>query len=155
MTDTALTEMGEKPSLSRIETEKWKATPLHSMWLRGLIPKKAWPVSPPLWSYPWIEGSWEAPKFTGKVCTDGSGGKYSSDNELRRCGWGAVQLDPGAAAKDWKWVAAPLAGSQQTVPRAEITSVLVVAENTAGNVEVWTDRQNIVNTVDNREWATP
>ena len=123
------------------------------MWLRRQIPKIACPVSPPECAYGWLEGSWSCLKFSDKVCTDGSGGLHSSDKELRRCGWSAVQLAEGKPVGEWSWVASPLEGAQQTVPRAELPAVIMVVENACGELEFRTDHQNTVTTVVSRGWA--
>ena len=88
--------------------------------------------------------------FKGKVCTDGSGGLYSSDNELRRCGWSAVQLQEGSPS-NWPWIAAPLGGNSQTVPRAELTAVIMVVEYAAGDCQTWTDHDNVCQTINFRK----
>ena len=56
------------------------------------------------------------------IFSDGSGGKYSSDPLLRRCGWGwaAVTVEPPHSVLFARW--APLAG-RQTVPSAELEAV--------------------------------
>ena len=119
------------------------------MWLRGLVPKAAWPLPKPEQQYDWLEGSWPRPRFKGTVCTDGNGGYWSADGELRRCGWAAVMLDASGQPKDWKWIAGPLAGTVQTVPRSEIYAVLMVIEHAEGDCHVWTDHENIVTTINN------
>ena len=89
MVEKALVELGV-----RDVPGNWKDNPLRTMWLRGLVSKKGWPLEEPQEVYEWIEGSRDKPAFKGKVCTDGSGGLHSSDTDQRRCGWAAVQVDP-------------------------------------------------------------
>ena len=153
MAEEALIQLGEKPDRNEAATKKWEKTPLEAMWLRALIPKMAWPITPPANSYELVDGSWDRPKFKGRVATDGSGGRYTSDKDLRRCGWSAVQLDDLLPAKEWKWIAAPLAGMKQTVPRSELMAVIAVAENLDGDVELWSDCKTIVDTINQRKWA--
>ena len=147
MTNQALVEMGVKPG-----PEQWTKTPLRTMWLRGLIPKKAWPLPQPEDEYEMLEGSWPTPAFKGRICTDGSGGLHSSDVDLRRCGWAVVQTDDATDPKTWRWIAAPLAGSSQTVPRAELTAVLMVIRCAAGDCQAFTDHINIVKTIREGDW---
>ena len=49
---------------------EWKEQPLETIWLRGLIPKKAWHLPMPNGSYDLAEGSHVDMKLYGKVCTD-------------------------------------------------------------------------------------
>ena len=153
MTRKATEELGLEASLSRVATEKWAATPLKTMWLRGLVPKAAWPLPEPEDHYQWLPGSWERPRFRGTVCTDGSGGFWSANAKLRRCGWAAVMLDSSGNPRHWKWIAAALGGSVQTVPRAEIYAVLMVVEHAEGDCHVWSDHENIIKTINERRWS--
>ena len=54
--------------------------------------------------------------------SDGSGGKFSAQPDLRRCGWAWVLLDQ---YHDLSFArSASLEGERQTVPRAELAAVL-------------------------------
>ena len=57
------------------------------------------------------------------IFTDGSGGKHASEQALRRTAWAWAVLD--AHFTDLRSVQyGTLAGSRQTVPRAELTAIL-------------------------------
>lgn len=112
-------------------------------WVRGIVPLSWYQVPEPsaqrtrrLVAFPAA-----APLRGGVYATDGSGGKYSQDPLLRRCGWAWVQMiegKPGFAKFGC------LEGPKQSVPRAELVAVAEVVRETVGDVEVLTDHLNIV-----------
>ena len=67
-----------------------------------------------------------ASSYRGKkitVYTDGSGGKYSSDPRLRRCGWACVCPQSNSNKIAILGARGALDG-KQTVPRAELRAIL-------------------------------
>ena len=86
-------------------------------------------------------------KFPGGTYhTDGSGGSEGSDAHLRRCGLGVARLDGFL----FQWgLFAPLPGVRQTVPRAELHAILLVAtltQDTPEAVTVATDALGVYQT---------
>ena len=71
---------------------------------------------------------------------DGSGAKYSQDARLRRVGWSIACLKQNAEMKE---ACMGQRQGRQTVPRAELMVVVVLAENieTAGLYVVRVDAQ--------------
>ena len=61
---------------------------------------------------------------------------------LRRCGLAAVLPHAHLEPYDWQHIRLPFLG-HQTVPRAELTAVLVVVKAMVAAVELWTDRKLI------------
>ena len=135
-------------------TEAWvpeaSTTEEAAAWRRGLVPK--------YWTHfegvieerrpTWTKGP--APRSLmagGTFATDGSGGSFTSEPGLRRVGWAFAQAgahgDP--AAFGWCCRGFVVGGQeQQTVPRAELTAVIALAEATGGRVKCFTDHRNIV-----------
>ena len=75
-----------------------------------------------------------------KLCTDGSGGPFTSDPRKRRCSFSVVAL----RLQMGTWVyaghyTASLLGPEQTVPRAETMAVLKALQLTCGDVDSATD----------------
>ena len=58
-----------------------------------------------------------------ELYSDGSGGRWSSDRRIRRCGWAWSQIDPNdtKVVRFARW--SLLIGSRQTVPTAELAAV--------------------------------
>ena len=85
-----------------------------------------------------------SPKY---VCTDGSGGKFSADKRLRRCGWAWVVLKSKSGVESFKasdivvgsQAYSALEGNKQTVNRAELSAVLSACENVAGPMVLYSD----------------
>ena len=78
---------------------------------------------------------------------DGSGGEYTSDPRLRRCGWGFV-LQQGESLQNGMYGTLP--GVRQTVPRAEITAATQALNHSvpsegAATFEFCTDCMVLVN----------
>ena len=97
--------------------------------MRGLVPRdwtlrnlgateEAYPLVPPCQNG---QGEEEGLDPTQPIFLDGSGGRYSSDNRVRRCGWAWVQTDQSETYPLWhtagEYGTLP---DQQTVPRAEM-----------------------------------
>lgn len=85
------------------------------------------------------------------VFLDGSGGRFSSDPRLRRCGWGIVVIIPlPHEYKIVSWVSGTLVGAQteQTVPRSEITALMVALERlpATSSFELFTDNKMVYDT---------
>jgi len=119
-------------------------------WRRGLVPKY-WTHFEhvnenrrPIWS------SGPAPRekiLGGLFATDGSGGDFSSEPGLRRVGWAFAQAGPNGRPTEYGKCCrglVPGGQEQQTVPRAELTAVIALAEASSGRVRVFTDHRNIV-----------
>ena len=66
-------------------------------------------------------GGWSG----GTLFTDGSGGSFGSDPDVRRCGMGIAWLRGDYSLAGGAF--APIPGHRQTVPRAELWAVVVVA----------------------------
>jgi len=84
------------------------------------------------------KGEWPSGFYFG----DGSGGRYSSYPTLRRCGTGIVYLDWDMSHQFDVW--SPLPGQVQTVPRAELFALLIVAHHARPNalIHFFTDNKN-------------
>ena len=65
---------------------------------------------------------------------DGSGGKRSGDERLRRCGWAAITADfsDSEAPEVTSGYFGPLPGPSQTVPRSELYAAVAALENRGG-----------------------
>ena len=116
------------------------------LWLRGLVSKGLTAVTTPYPEEPVLTFFGEVPIGVwpgGVYWTDGSGGKYGSVKALRRCGSGfAVVFLDSCGKVQFKWGAcAPLHGSLQTVPRAELNACnMILAKVAPGeHVELVTD----------------
>ena len=77
------------------------------------------------------------------IGTDGSGGLFSSDPRLRRCGCGCIVLDRELMAPIGG-AAFPLAGPIQTVPRSELSALIFVASRTRGAAPAFIDARYVV-----------
>ena len=95
-------------------------------------------------------GSEELPLF---CCGDGSGGEHSRDPRLRRAAWAWVQLvlpREGAAFRDdapavlRRHRRGAVAGSRQTVNRAELTAFADCLEETLGDLTFVSDSSYVV-----------
>ncbi len=116
---------------------------LPCFWLRGL-PPLAWTYRPAMaptqGEVVYLGGSPTKPVVLGAgdiVATDGSGGSFSSEPRLRRCGWGFVVLTPGLAVRSCGW--GPLHLWKQTVPLAELQAVQSALLATEGPITVAVD----------------
>ena len=95
------------------------------LWCRGLLPVglgtplTAPPIAMHLRKFGQCPASWPS----GLYCTDGSGGRFGSYPSLRRCGVGVAHVVAGRVVFG---ACSPLWGPQ-SVPRAELAAVLVVA----------------------------
>ena len=72
------------------------------------------------------------------AATDGSGGVYARDHRLRRCGFGFVlmyDLRPVA------FVVGAMRNQSHTVPRAELTALIVLAKKTLGNLQAFVNAE--------------
>ena len=87
---------------------------------------------------PDIDFSWPSGLYFG----DGSGGIHNHDN-IRRCGVGITHVDNNAPHKPLYNMSMPLPGDIQTVPRAELTAVLVTVSNIEyfGTIDFFTDSE--------------
>ena len=79
--------------------------------------------------------------------TDGSGGTHTADPRLRRVGWSWCLLGPDHQVT--LWARGGLAGPRQTVPRSEIYALLHLATHTDGDILVYSDCKNAVDTYRN------
>ena len=110
-------------------------------WTRGLVPKK-WTkakVEEEAWVMRFGKQDWQG----GTFYLDGSGGKNTKDKRLRKCGWAAVQQDSSSnITKSVQGICGTLTGSNQTVPRAELTALIKLLEMHKGcgqDLDVATD----------------
>ena len=109
--------------------------------MRGLVPK-TW-TEANLWPEyaPGIVGcmTWQPDIYF----SDGSGGVHSKDPRLRRVGWSIVRLDQDGELREACHGIVP---GKQTVPRAELVALLILAENieVAGNYELRVDAQYLL-----------
>ena len=122
------------------------------LWLRGLLPSSLVPNNTPYSSHEELTYYGTQPQTfwpAGVYHTDGSGGIFSAIPALRRCGVGVVFLksDLDASSNDFGndpivfAVHAPLVGTVQTVPRAELYAVYLVLDHVGprSNVNIVSD----------------
>ena len=105
-----------------------------AFWTRGLLPDDLIQILPPdepletyilsfHTSYNKLEqNTWPSGIYSG----DGSGGKFTSHPQLRRCGIGICQVVDGEITSG---ASVTLPGKRQTVGRAELFALLIVALN--------------------------
>ena len=93
-------------------------------------------------AWEFVVGRWQLPPG---ACagTDGSGGEYSKDPRLRRCGWGVVVSTLHASDQPLATASGPVRGFQ-TVPRAELTALFWLARHTDGDADVAVDAKSVV-----------
>ena len=91
------------------------------------------------------------------VFTDGSGGSNSRDPRKRRVGFGFAAFEHASILSLSPYPVAAgfgtLPGPKQTVPRAELYAIIVIAKCTVGDVTVYTDHINHVNKFSRGEMA--
>ncbi len=131
--------------LPRAQAE-WREAP--SYWLRGLPPiqwVERFCEAPPSSRIVLSRGSSDEPVALDAgmtIATDGSGGAFSSDPRLRRCGWGFMVLD--GAGQEVCPGRGPLLGWRQTVPLAELAAVRALLHVTTGPIQVYIDSKVVV-----------
>ena len=88
---------------------------------------------PKYWTFPeqcegWVKqvGASEAYHPGFPIFLDGSGGDFTKDPRLRRCGWAWIQYEPANDLPDHVWGQFGALGGKQTAPRAE-TQALAAA----------------------------
>ena len=64
-----------------------------------------------------------------------------------------MHVDEDLPVTAWKWIACPLVGLQQTVPRAELMAVLIAIQYACGDLEIFTDHLNIVKVFQEGNWS--
>ena len=76
------------------------------------------------------------------LATDGSGGPFSSEPRLRRCGWAfvAMDVDGDIVAQGW----GPLEGWRQTVPLSELEAATQLAASIQGDLQLYVDASYLV-----------
>jgi len=84
----------------------------------------------------------EDPDGNAVFCTDGSGG-HAKEKGLRRCGWAYACIAKGKLVH---FVAGPLPGEHQSVPRAELYAIVALLESSSGpkRLQIWSDHANHV-----------
>ena len=142
----------DHPSIAKSDYLVSEARSYHAkfpcFWLRGVVPG-AWLEDPCVKDEPrlrrfHIEGIHTfVPSSSSKqaVFTDGSGGKYTKDKRLRRCGWGWIVL---SHPREGEFLChqggfGTLEGWSQTVPRAELRAAIEAVAGTVGPVDIFTD----------------
>ena len=75
---------------------------------------------------------------------DGSGGRFTSDPRLRRCGWAMVAIRP-VDDFDFQYLGHALGGvpGRQTTPRAEAMAILFTLLHTIGTATYFCDNQGV------------
>jgi len=125
-----------------------------ALWLRGILPASlllTYLIPPPIAKTEistfdplgLTDGMWPS----GTYGTDASGGAFSSIPEIRRCGCGIVTMVPGNDDNfDLEWGASfPLEGDIQTVPRAELFTILTLLQNLQHKATVIIVSDSLVN----------
>ena len=120
-------------------------------WMRGLLPQdwvdaeapdvgplKAWVLHPGL--------GFGCGEEVSTVFTDGSGGEYSSEPRLRRCGWSLAEVRLAASPPVLvQGLFGTLPGVAQTVNRAELFAALQAVLLFTGELVVHTDSAYVFN----------
>ena len=125
---------------------------LHSdeaFWCRGLVPR-AWlsQFRPPPGQHPVVgTGCFENCVFPvdlqgQKIYLDESGGKFSANTLLRRCGWGLAVCRQDGSVLGGFW--APLAGEEQTHYKAALVALRFLLEHSVGDIVVLPDSLALV-----------
>jgi len=144
----------EDPAVARsqllVATARAGAQQQPCLWLRGMPPAEwgATPEAPTEEQFAVVGSpeqrnngelvSWEGGQR--HYYTDGSGSEHSKEPALRRCAWSYVALEHSDSNKELGYGAhGPLLGKLQTVARAELQGVIMVAKLMAGDVVVHTD----------------
>ena len=86
-------------------------------------------------------GRIRAPGLLWAGC-DGSGGRFSRNARLRRCGYAFVIFS--SEGRVLLSLQAPLPGPKQTVPRAEISALIEVFNHTEGDILICSDCKHVV-----------
>jgi ribonuclease HI len=76
------------------------------------------------------------------LATDGSGGPFSAERRLRRCGWGFAILSAEGTLVAYGW--GPLTSWRQTVPLAELEAATQLARCTLGDLVINIDATYVV-----------
>ncbi len=120
------------------EWEQWPC-----FWLRGLPPRQwtAFHCTLPAQGDAQYSGASPAEPMDlpigAVLATDGSGGTFSSEPRLRRCGWGFAILDPSGNLLASG--SGPLTSWRQTVPLAELEAATQLALSTKGDLTFHVD----------------
>lgn len=119
--DTAITASQQPPPVANRQRGGYDV-----LWNRGILPLVLCPVAP-VPEVVEVASCGDLDHCSGGECVvcyaDGSGGPNSSDALLRRASWARCLLDDSYSyAMCARW--APLAGSSQTVPKAELTALV-------------------------------
>ena len=119
-------------------------------WLRGIVPKEWTATTPaPLDMDMWAVGDMRPTTNNSvKYFLDGSGGEFSSDKRLRRCGWSAVctEVDPGGSPK--------FPGENQTVARAEPFALVQLLHYIDSDILVMSDCSYVAKGVSGQKWLS-
>ena len=86
------------------------------------------------WGQPWGQPP-------GPPC-DGSGGRFSRNARLRRCGYAFVLFS--SDGRVLLSLQEPLPGPKQTVPRAELSALIEVLNHTDGDIVIRSDCKHVV-----------
>ena len=110
-------------------------------------------MRPPVRRYFQYHGTWSDDTTfpSGIYFTDGSGGADHDVPQLRRCGIGVCDSPPTDPLSAPNGLNFPLPGDVQTVPRAEMSAVLTVAQRAqhGANITVYSDNQLVVKQYNN------
>ena len=126
--------------------QEWAEWPC--FWLRGLPPQQ-WIARhctlPPQSVAHYRNCSPEEPlelPAGAVLATDGSGGPFSAERRLRRCGWGFAVLSAEGETVAYGW--GPLTSWRQTVPLSELEAATQLARCTVGDLIVNVDATYVV-----------
>ncbi len=147
-----------------------------ALWLRGIVPADLVEIEPPLdnpdsftfgadaldrytvgdrLDAPMAEpGPRKADVYTD-IYGDGSGGPFSADPRLRRCGWGWCIIE-ATTNSSWAPVSArfgALPGQRQTVNRSELYALLDAVLATRGALRYTTDSMYVMNSWRSERYA--
>jgi ribonuclease HI len=126
--------------------QEWAEWPC--FWLRGLPPQQ-WTARhcglPPQSAARYEGCSPEEPlelPAGAALATDGSGGPFTAERRLRRCGWGFAVLNAEGeiVARGW----GPLTSWRQTVPLSELEAATQLARCTLGDLDINIDASYVV-----------